>query len=574
MGKAPLAVNLSGAKSLARAGKNITAYEWAFGDTNNGSGKDVTHTYTSPGNYTVELTVIDANGVTASTSRDVHVAGGGIVFQGDDLNTIVPTGAGAFVTTDDGLKTYESPPGNDVTVTSTGDFAVEITALPPGETEFPVAILLRNVGDHHTGLAVAQRTAGVTSYVTFATFDNADATNPTGIFGNVAARDNTDRQDDGANIADGNPVQRVEDPTLADAYSPFTWAQSLEAKLKLQLGINILRIDNRILTEFDNRVPTGGPDNGNQVAAIVIGGDSPGLVGRVISCPIQLTGLKVTADANFCQIAVDWNDSAGRVLSYNVYRATVQAGPYEKIATVQESQYVDQGGAAGLAPATSYYYKVSGQLEECESPLTNSLTRKTAAACTKPPEPPQAPRSLAAVGGQKKITLTWLAPAAGTAPAGYRVLRSDAPGGPYAKVADVPAAPASYVNDGLPDNTSYCYVVQSTVSSLTSANSNEDCDKTQGGQVGPNFRRGDVDASNSIDISDAVGILSYLFQGTGTPPCLEAADTDNNGEVDITDAVNNLGFQFLGQPPPVDPGPTNCGVDPKVPFLGCNQPCP
>jgi hypothetical protein len=44
--------------------------------------------------------------------------------------------------------------------------------------------------------------------------------------------------------------------------------------------------------------------------------------------------------------------------------------------------------------------------------------------------------------------------------------------------------------------------------------------------------------------------------------------------VDITDAVNNLGFQFLGQPPPADPGPTDCGVDPKVPFLGCNQPCP
>jgi len=89
-----------------------------------------------------------------------------------------------------------------------------------------------------------------------------------------------------------------------------------------------------------------------------------------------------------------------------------------------------------------------------------------------------------------------------------------------------------------------------------------------------NFRRGDVDASATIDISDAVGILSYLFQGTGTPECLEAADTDDNGEVDITDAVNNLGYQFLGQPPPSDPGPTNCGADSNAPFLGCNQPCP
>ncbi len=101
------------------------------------------------------------------------------------------------------------------------------------------------------------------------------------------------------------------------------------------------------------------------------------------------------------------------------------------------------------------------------------------------------------------------------------------------------------------------------------------CDlSTSGGQVGPRFRRGDVDATGSLDISDAVGILSYLFQGTGTPACLEAADTDNNGEVDITDAVNNLGYQFLGQAPPEAPGPTSCGEDPKAPFLGCNQPCP
>jgi hypothetical protein len=136
----------------------------------------------------------------------------------------------------------------------------------------------------------------------------------------------------------------------------------------------------------------------------------------------------------------------------------------------------------------------------------------------------------------------------------------------------VPTSQTTYTDTGLSDSTAYCYVVRSKRGSSESVNSNERCATTPGG--GTRFRRGDVDASNAIDISDAVGILSYLFQGTGTPPCLEAADTDDNGEVDITDAVNNLGYQFLGQPPPDAPGPTNCGPDADAPFLGCNQPCP
>jgi hypothetical protein len=88
------------------------------------------------------------------------------------------------------------------------------------------------------------------------------------------------------------------------------------------------------------------------------------------------------------------------------------------------------------------------------------------------------------------------------------------------------------------------------------------------------LRRGDVDASGPpIDISDAVGILNYLFLGAGTPRCLEAADIDDSGEVDISDAVNHLGYQFLGGAPPADPGPFNCGADPVPPFLGCDARC-
>jgi len=42
-------------------GDNITIYQWDFGDGSNGEGVSPGHTYTSEGNYTVELTVIDGH---------------------------------------------------------------------------------------------------------------------------------------------------------------------------------------------------------------------------------------------------------------------------------------------------------------------------------------------------------------------------------------------------------------------------------------------------------------------------------------------------------------------------------
>ncbi|MGH9363036.1 MAG: hypothetical protein ACRD2T_14070, partial [Thermoanaerobaculia bacterium] len=62
-------------------------------------------------------------------------------------------------------------------------------------------------------------------------------------------------------------------------------------------------------------------------------------------------------------------------------------------------------------------------------------------------------------------------------------------------------------------------------------------------------RRGDVDRSGGLDISDAVGILARLFLG-GLIACNEAADADSSGQVDLTDALYLLGHLFLGGPAP------------------------
>jgi hypothetical protein len=92
--------------------------------------------------------------------------------------------------------------------------------------------------------------------------------------------------------------------------------------------------------------------------------------------------------------------------------------------------------------------------------------------------------------------------------------------------------------------------------------------------AGKRFRRGDADASGSMNITDGVFILNFLFVGGPTPSCLDAADADDSGVVNITDGIYVLGFLFLGGPPPPAPFP-DCGVDPSADSVACEAfpPC-
>lgn len=135
-------------------------------------------------------------------------------------------------------------------------------------------------------------------------------------------------------------------------------------------------------------------------------------------------------------------------------------------------------------------------------------------------------------------------------------------------VAILPPASTSYIDSFVtPGN--HTYEVRGRIDAGRSSRVASSCEIVWPAEAV--FRRGDFDASESIDITDAIGLLGFLFLGTSMPSCMDAADADDSGVVDITDAIRILSFLFLGKEAPPDPGPRTCGVDPTPDMLA--EPC-
>ena len=88
---------------------------------------------------------------------------------------------------------------------------------------------------------------------------------------------------------------------------------------------------------------------------------------------------------------------------------------------------------------------------------------------------------------------------------------------------------------------------------------------------GERFVRGDADANGSINLTDGIVVLNFLFLGGTAPRCMDAADVDDSGgnNPTLTDAVVIFNWLFSGGVPPSEPTPsapnyvaTDCGVDP------------
>jgi hypothetical protein len=87
------------------------------------------------------------------------------------------------------------------------------------------------------------------------------------------------------------------------------------------------------------------------------------------------------------------------------------------------------------------------------------------------------------------------------------------------------------------------------------------------------FVRGECNADGSLDISDPVSSLFFLFGGGAEPSCLDACDANDDGSVNISDAVWTLNHLFLGGDSPPPPAGA-CGEDPTADGLACGAYAP
>jgi len=84
------------------------------------------------------------------------------------------------------------------------------------------------------------------------------------------------------------------------------------------------------------------------------------------------------------------------------------------------------------------------------------------------------------------------------------------------------------------------------------------------------FLRGDSNADGTVNISDALATLSYLFIGGDTVRCLDALDADDDGSIVITDAIFVLEFLFQGAEGIPEPYPAP-GLDPTSDPFDCTD---
>lgn len=100
-GPAPLLVSLDA--SASTDDDQITAYTWDFGDGNNGTGVNTSHTFTTPGTYTVQLIVSDQEGLSDTATSTVEVqlgdcftfANGEVTIEAENFTDSAPGSGGA-----------------------------------------------------------------------------------------------------------------------------------------------------------------------------------------------------------------------------------------------------------------------------------------------------------------------------------------------------------------------------------------------------------------------------------------------------------------------------------------------
>jgi len=104
-------------------------------------------------------------------------------------------------------------------------------------------------------------------------------------------------------------------------------------------------------------------------------------------------------------------------------------------------------------------------------------------------------------------------------------------------------------NDGLCAGNDNCPTVYNPGQEDSDSNGVGDVCEVQSECIG---MRGNVDGyvGDTIDISDLVYLVTYMFQGGPPPPIFEEADVDASGEINIADLIHLVMYMFQDGPDP------------------------
>ncbi len=84
------------------------------------------------------------------------------------------------------------------------------------------------------------------------------------------------------------------------------------------------------------------------------------------------------------------------------------------------------------------------------------------------------------------------------------------------------------------------------------------------------FIRGDVSGEGIIDITDVIILQNYLYLGSSDINCMETADVDDSASLNNTDIIYLLEYIFNGGVEPPTPFP-NCGEDQTEDSFDCEE---
>ena len=166
-GCSALTCSFDGSGSSDPDGGTLT-YAWDFGDGNTGTGAQATHTYGTPGPYTVALTVNDGQGGQTTTTQQFNVAAPNpALVASDSFTRVVASGWGSA----DTGGAYAAAQGTTTGSTSVGNGtgAIHLVTASAGRGYYlPNVSLLDSdsVVDFGTNLAPTGGTAGQIGYIT------------------------------------------------------------------------------------------------------------------------------------------------------------------------------------------------------------------------------------------------------------------------------------------------------------------------------------------------------------------------------------------------------------------------